>query len=127
MLKFRSSEVLSTSSLCIHPGRAAWVLYVDAICLNYDGNAFDAALLAMIAALKNSKLVAHNARPYVNDFLLSAKLPKATFDEETGRITCSRSDSVSLDIRRSPSSASFGIFDSCVVLLMQRSFVLIMY
>jgi hypothetical protein len=40
--------------LCIHPERAAWVLYVDATCINYDGNAFDAALIAMVAALKNS-------------------------------------------------------------------------
>jgi exosome complex component RRP43 len=30
------------------------VLYVDATCINYDGNAFDAALIAMVAALKNS-------------------------------------------------------------------------
>ena len=30
------------SSLCIHPGNAVWVLYVDATCINYNGNAFDA-------------------------------------------------------------------------------------
>jgi exosome complex component RRP43 len=50
-----SSGVLPLSSLCIHPGKAVWVLYVDAICINYDGNAFDATLIAMIAALKNSE------------------------------------------------------------------------
>ena len=42
-------------SLCVEPGKAAWVLYVDATCINYDGNAFDATLLAMVAALKNSE------------------------------------------------------------------------
>lgn len=47
------AEVVPLESLCIHPGKAAWVLYVDATCINYDGNAFDAALIAMIAALKN--------------------------------------------------------------------------
>lgn len=47
-------ELVPLSSLCIHPGKAAWVLYVDATCINYDGNVFDAALLAMVAALKNS-------------------------------------------------------------------------
>jgi len=46
--------MLPLSDLCIHPERAAWVLYVDATCINYDGNAFDAALIAMVAALKNS-------------------------------------------------------------------------
>lgn len=47
--------MVSTNSLCIEPGRAVWVLYVDATCINYDGNAFDATLLAMVAALKNSE------------------------------------------------------------------------
>ena len=49
-----SSGILTLSELCIHPERAAWVLFVDATCINYDGNAFDAALIAMVAALKNS-------------------------------------------------------------------------
>jgi exosome complex component RRP43 len=48
--------VLPLSALCIHPERAAWVLYIDATCINYDGNAFDAALIAMVAALKNSAI-----------------------------------------------------------------------
>ncbi|KAI0960529.1 hypothetical protein AcW1_005021 [Taiwanofungus camphoratus] len=49
-----ASGAISTSSLCIESGKAVWVLYVDATCINYDGNAFDATLLAMVAALKNS-------------------------------------------------------------------------
>lgn len=48
------SSLISLQSLCIHPGKAVWVLYVDATCINYDGNAFDAALIAMVSALKNS-------------------------------------------------------------------------
>ena len=51
------SGVVSPASLCIEPGKSAWVLYVDAMCINYDGNAFDATLLAMVAALKNSACV----------------------------------------------------------------------
>jgi hypothetical protein len=48
------ATVLPLDFLCIHPGKAVWCLYIDALCINYDGNAFDAALLAMVAALKNS-------------------------------------------------------------------------
>ena len=54
LLQLCRSGVVSPASLCIEPGKAAWVLYVDATCINYDGNAFDATLLAMVAALKNS-------------------------------------------------------------------------
>jgi hypothetical protein len=49
------SNVLPTKSLCIHPGKSVWVLYVDATCINCDGNVFDATLLAMVAALKSSE------------------------------------------------------------------------
>ena len=48
---------MPTKSLCIEPAKAVWVLYVDATCINYDGNAFDATLLAMVAALKTSALL----------------------------------------------------------------------
>ena len=54
-----SSDVLCTTSLCIHPGRAVWVLYVDATCINYDGNALDAALLAIVVSLHNSMCILH--------------------------------------------------------------------
>lgn len=48
------SKTIPLSSLLIAPGKAAWVLYIDVVCINYDGNAFDAAVLAVMAALRNS-------------------------------------------------------------------------
>lgn len=96
-IALRSSGVIDTSSLCIHPEKAAWVLYVDATCINYDGNVFDAALVAMVAALRNTRL------------------PTATYNEDTGRTTCSRRTKAPLAIGRLPISASFGTFESCVL------------
>ena len=61
---FDSSEMLPLSSLCIEPGKSCWVLYVDATCINYDGNIFDATLLAAVSALLNSVL--HPAIPHGN-------------------------------------------------------------
>jgi exosome complex component RRP43 len=49
-----SASVIPLSSLVIEPDKAAWVLYVDVTCINYDGNVYDAALIAMVAALRNS-------------------------------------------------------------------------
>ncbi|KAH9939311.1 ribosomal protein S5 domain 2-like protein [Epithele typhae] len=88
-----ASGVVPPASLCIAPGRAAWVLYVDATCINYDGNAFDAALLAMVAALKN------------------VRLPKAVYDEDLRRTRCSRKERVPLQLGRLPTSFSFGVTD----------------
>jgi exosome complex component RRP43 len=33
-----------------------WSVFVDVVCINYDGNAFDAAVLAVMAALRDSEL-----------------------------------------------------------------------
>ncbi|TFK94906.1 ribosomal protein S5 domain 2-like protein [Polyporus arcularius HHB13444] len=99
-----SSGVVPTSSLCIEPGKAVWVLYVDTTCINYDGNAFDATLLAMVAALKNTTL------------------PKATYDEDRHRTVCSRKIREPLQIGRLPTSYSFGIFDGTHVLADPTSF-----
>ena len=33
----------------------AWVLYCDLVCLDYDGNLYDACSIALTAALKNGK------------------------------------------------------------------------
>ncbi|KAF4619699.1 hypothetical protein D9613_004763 [Agrocybe pediades] len=93
-------------ALVIHPGKAVWVIYVDATCINYDGNAFDATLLAMVAALKNTTL------------------PQAIYNEETQKTLCSRTaPRVPLQLSSSiPLSASFGIFDSKYVLADPTSF-----
>ncbi|KAI0650899.1 ribosomal protein S5 domain 2-type protein [Trametes meyenii] len=99
-----SSGVVPTTSLVIEPGKAVWVLYVDATCINYDGNAFDATLLAMVAALKNTTL------------------PKATYNEETGRTVCSRKAREPLQMGRLPTSFSFGIFDGSHLLADPTSF-----
>ncbi|KAF8165899.1 ribosomal protein S5 domain 2-type protein [Crassisporium funariophilum] len=94
-----ASNVVPLTSLCIHPGKAVWVLYVDATCINYDGNAFDATLISMIAALKNTRL------------------PQAAYDPETNRTICSRNAPLvplQLTPNTTPISISFGVFDSCV-------------
>ena len=107
--------MISLKSLCIAPGKAAWVLYVDATCINYDGNAFDAALLAMVAALRNSESPGPvSADVWGSCVVHVARLPTATYDEERGRTVCSRKVMRSLEIGRTPTAFSFGIFDGYV-------------
>ena len=86
------------------------MLYVDATCINYDGNAFDATLIAMVAALKNSLFPLPLFPPQAD--VVQARLPKASFDEEANTTICSRKVMTPLHVARSPISLSFGIFDS---------------
>lgn len=127
--QFRSN-ILPLSSLCIHRGKSVWVLYVDATCINYDGNAFDATLLAMVAALKNSTYIIISfwsvllllltlcfTLPSSWVYVLLATLPQATFDPEKNVTICSRrAPKLPLQLNpNTPISVSFGIFDSCVI------------
>lgn len=43
--------------LCIVKEKLVWVLYCDMVCLDYDGCVLDAAIMAIIAALKSRMFI----------------------------------------------------------------------
>lgn len=47
----RESEVVEIDKLCIESGEKVWIVFIDIHILDYDGNLFDAASLASLAAL----------------------------------------------------------------------------
>lgn len=53
---FNSKSCVDLKSLCIHPGEHCWVLYVDVLLLECDGNLFDAISMAAKAALFNTRI-----------------------------------------------------------------------
>jgi exosome complex component RRP42 len=52
----RESKCVDTDKLCIAPGKKVFVVFVDIYVLNHDGNLIDAAALAAMAALINTKM-----------------------------------------------------------------------
>lgn len=55
ILSVCSSNVVSLEALLIEPSKAAFVVYLDVVCLNYDGSVLDAAVLACLGALQQRK------------------------------------------------------------------------
>lgn len=53
---FSNKHCLDLRSLCISPGENCWVLYVDVLLLQCDGNLLDAISVAIKAALFNTKI-----------------------------------------------------------------------
>lgn len=51
----KESNVLNLKDLCIEEGKAVWSLWIDVVCVSYDGNIYDAALTSVMAALGNGK------------------------------------------------------------------------
>lgn len=52
----RESKVIDTGKLCIKAGEKVWMVFIDIQPVNADGNLFDAAALAAMIALHNTKI-----------------------------------------------------------------------
>ena len=52
----RESKTIDTEKLCIEAGKKVFVVFVDIWVLNHDGNMIDAAALAAVSALMNTKM-----------------------------------------------------------------------
>lgn len=87
------SNLINLQSLCIFEKKAAWVLYADIICLNYDGSAFDYAWAALFAALK------------------TVKLPTAVWDEDLERVICASTLTRPVQLNTEVRSFSWSVFD----------------
>ncbi len=52
----RESKAVQSEKLVIEPGKKVFVVFVDIYVLNHDGNLIDAAALAAVSALTNTKM-----------------------------------------------------------------------
>ncbi|KAM9788711.1 exosome complex component RRP43 [Neosynchiropus ocellatus] len=93
-----SSEVIQMEDLCIERGKLCWVLYCDLMCLDYDGNLLDACTIALLAALKNTRI------------------PEVSVNKETSSPEVNSKKKLGLKIHRSPIATSFAVFDNSIVI-----------
>ena len=59
----RESQIIDVDQLCILPGEKVWIIFIDIHILDYDGNLFDAASLASLAALMIAKVPIERLKP----------------------------------------------------------------
>jgi hypothetical protein len=96
-----------------------WYLYADLYCLDYDGNVFDCALIALLAALHNGFC------PPICFFILlfgipiliisknfdSVRLPTLSIDPKGEDILASSERTLKLSLNSHPIAVTFGIFE----------------
>lgn len=101
-----SCPPLDARSLTIERGHAAWCLYVDLVCIAYDGNVLDAALLALMTALRETSL------------------PATRFDVDELRVICDPDPATArrLELKSLPLACSFGIVDGAHLLCDPNAF-----
>ena len=78
--------------------KAFWTLYIDVLFISLDGNAFDAAWGAVLAALRDTRL------------------PRAWWDVDRDMVVCDErvSEAKRLELRGFPVAASFAVFEPVV-------------
>lgn len=62
----RESKTIDFKKLCIKKGEKVWMLFLDIIIINHDGNLIDAAGIAGIAALLDTKMPKLNKDETIN-------------------------------------------------------------
>ncbi|KAI1778982.1 ribosomal protein S5 domain 2-like protein [Hypoxylon cercidicola] len=72
--------------------KAYWVLYIDILFVSFDGNPFDVAWAAVLAALRDTKL------------------PRAHWDVDQETVLCSREEPSPLSIRGLPVACTAAVF-----------------
>ena len=50
----RESKIIEVDKLCLEPGEAIWMVFIDIHIIDFDGNLFDTSSLAALAALHNA-------------------------------------------------------------------------
>lgn len=56
----REAKAIDVKKLCIEPGEKVWTVIIDVISMNDDGNLFDAASLAALAAIRDARFPAYD-------------------------------------------------------------------
>ena len=59
----RESKIIEVDKLCLEPGEAIWMIFIDIHIIDFDGNLFDTSSLAALAALHNTVIPIERLRP----------------------------------------------------------------
>jgi exosome complex component RRP42 len=104
----RESEIIEVEKLCIVPGELVWIIFIDIHILDYDGNLFDAASLASLAALIKTKVPIQRMRPTIEKLQIKYPLLTEYLNENT--------DDFPLPLKEPPISCTSAKFNRIVVM-----------
>lgn len=93
-----NSGCVNLKDLCISKEKLVWVLYCDLVCLDHDGCVFDAAVIALVAALHTVKLPKINHNPDTDE--------REVLEDEERTPLC---------LNSCPVTTSFSVFDGKII------------
>ncbi|XP_072383158.1 exosome complex component RRP43-like [Diabrotica undecimpunctata] len=93
-----NSKCINLKDLCICNDKLVWCLYVDFVCLDFDGSVVDTCLVSFLGAIK------------------TITLPFIDYDPALDNIQVNLEDRKQIEIYNTPVSTTFAIFDDKVIL-----------
>jgi len=93
-----NSRCLKLTDLCVAKEKLVWTLYCDLVCFDHDGSIIDAAIVALVAALK------------------TLRLPLVEYDFDTNLYKVNENVRNHIPVRTLPVASSFMIFDDNVII-----------
>jgi len=93
----RESECVDMKKLCIVKDEKVWSVSIDIVTVNADGNLFDAASLAAMAALKDTKMPELDKKTYKLDYKKRTKTGLPMLKEPLGITVWKVGDQIVLD------------------------------
>jgi exosome complex component RRP42 len=104
----RESEIIEVEKLCIVPGEKIWMVFIDIHIIDYDGNLFDAASLASLAALMTAKVPIQRIKPMLEK--IQEKYP------EIAKYLNEHPENYPLPLREPPISCTSAKFGNVIVM-----------
>ncbi|CAH1105303.1 unnamed protein product [Psylliodes chrysocephalus] len=93
-----NSKCIDLNDLCIFQDKLVWCLFVDFVCLDFDGSVVDACIVSLLGALK------------------TAKLPFVEYDPALDNIQVNMEERKHIKVHSTPVSTTFAVFDDKVIL-----------
>lgn len=110
-----NSRCLNLAELCVAKEKLVWTLYCDLVCFDHDGCILDAAIIALVAALKTRKLILlPDCFPHCYNILTNislVKLPLIEYDYDTNLYKVNEDVRNYISVRTLPVASSFMVFD----------------
>ncbi|XP_077293412.1 exosome complex component RRP43-like [Arctopsyche grandis] len=95
---FNDSKCIDLEELCIAKEKLVWVLYCDLVCINFGGSIIDAAVMALMGALK------------------TVQLPVVEYNPTTENCVVHEDKRLPLNIKKIPVATTFTVFESKTIL-----------
>ncbi|XP_055936226.1 uncharacterized protein LOC129965947 [Argiope bruennichi] len=113
---WKNSPFVDPTDLCIAPNKLSWCLFAEMVCLSSDGNVLDACILALMAALRNTKL----PEVVVNEETNSIEVTEKLFDLKINYFVFSATYAVlEKSCVADPSSEEESLAKSCITVFLK--------